>query len=186
MTKQSIAPGPFLVPMPIVLIGSKVEDRPNFMTAAFCSIVNFKPATLACGLSPTHRTCRGIVETGAFSVNLPVVDQVELVDHCGLVSGDRTDKSALFETFTGASGAPMISSCPVTAECKLIHTFPMKMDTLFVGEVLSVHADDRVLTDGAIDWNKLQPLLFTFPDKSYWRLGGRVATAWDVGKHYKR
>jgi hypothetical protein len=40
------------------------------------------------------------------------------------------------------------------------------------------------MTDGAPDWPKIAPLLFTFPDASYWRLGEHVAKAWSVGKGF--
>ena len=43
MVKKKIKPGPFLVPMPVVLVGSVVDGKPNFMTAAFSTIVNFNP-----------------------------------------------------------------------------------------------------------------------------------------------
>ncbi len=38
--------------------------------------------------------------TPPFSVNIPA-EMVEIVDYCGLVSGNHVDKSDLFETFTG-------------------------------------------------------------------------------------
>ena len=184
MTKTAIAPGPYLVPMPTVLVGSMVEGRPNFMAAAFCAIVNFRPATIACGLSPKHRTCRGIEAAGVFSINLPTVEQVEITDHCGLVSGDRVDKSTLFEVFSGSLGAPMIAECPVTAECRLVGSTPLAVDTVYLGEIVTVHAEESVLTDGELDWSKLRPLIFTFPKGHYWRLGEHVAKAWHVGKGF--
>jgi flavin reductase (DIM6/NTAB) family NADH-FMN oxidoreductase RutF len=184
MSKKTIEPGPFLVPMPTVLVGSVVEGRANFMAAAFCAVVDFRPPKLACGLSPKHRTCRGIVEHGAFSISVPSVEQVEVTDYCGLVSGDKVDKSALFDTFTGTLGVPMISDCPLTAECRLLNSIPLDVDTLYLGEIVSVHAEERVLTDGKVDWGKLQPLIFSFPGGHYWRLGEHVAKAWDIGKGY--
>lgn len=187
MTKQRLDPGPFVVPMPAVLIGALVEGRPNFMTAAFGSVVNFKPPAVAFGLSPKHRTCRGIEENRCFSVNLPSEEQVEITDYCGLVSGDRVDKSAVFKTFTGElAGAPMIEECALTAECRLLHSYPLAVDTVYIAEVVSVHADERVLSDGKLDWRKLRPMIFTFPDAAYWKLGDYLAKAWEVGKSMKR
>ena len=54
MTKVKIEPGPFVVPMPIVLVGADVNGKANFMPAAFLGIVNYKPVTVACGLNPKH------------------------------------------------------------------------------------------------------------------------------------
>lgn len=43
MVKTKLGPNPYLHPMPLVLIGAIVDERPNFMPAAFVGIVNFKP-----------------------------------------------------------------------------------------------------------------------------------------------
>lgn len=185
MARKSITPGPYIVPMPAILVGSLVEDRPNFMTAAFCGIANFQPPMIACGLSPAHRTCRGIEEHRQLSINVPSQDQVVVTDYCGLVSGDKVDKGALFETFIGAlDAAPMISAFPLTAECRLVKSVPLGVDTLYIAEIVGVHAEEEVLTDGEVDWSKVRPLLFTFPAPSYWRLGDFAGRAWSIGKQH--
>jgi flavin reductase (DIM6/NTAB) family NADH-FMN oxidoreductase RutF len=186
MSKVRLEPGPYIVPMPAVLVGATVEGRPNFMPAAFVSIANYQPPVVACGLSPTHHTCAGIAASGAFSVNLPDAGMVEVTDWCGLTSGKRTDKSAVFATVPGeVTGAPLIGRCRLTAECRLLSTVPFAVDTVYFGEVVAVYADEEVLTGGAPDWRKIAPLLFTFPDKSYWGMGEWVAEAWSVGKGFR-
>ena len=60
-----------------------------------------------------------------------------VTDFCGLVSGDKVDKSTLFETFTGSlPGAPMIASFPLTAECRLLQSVPLGVDTLYLAEIV--------------------------------------------------
>ena len=187
MAKIKLAPGPFVVPMPAGLVGADVDGKANFMTAAFVGIVNFKPPTIACGLSPTHHTSEGIVANGCFSINLPSSGLVEATDWCGLASGSSTDKSRVFDVIRGDStGAPLIRECRLTAECRLLQTVPFAVDTVYFGEIVSVYADEEVLTDGAPDWRKIAPLIFTFPDGGYWQLGEYVARAWSVGKGFKK
>jgi flavin reductase (DIM6/NTAB) family NADH-FMN oxidoreductase RutF len=171
--------------MPAVLVGATVDGKPNFMTVAFAGIVNFKPPVVACGLSPTHHTCAGIAAHGTFSLNLPGAELVEAMDYCGINSGKRVDKGGVFETFVGElENAPMIQTCRLTAECRVVKTVELAVDTVYFGEVVSVFIDDEALKEGAPDWAKIAPLLFTFPDKAYWRLGERVADAWKVGKDF--
>lgn len=187
MAKRSVKPGPYIVPMPAVVVGSVVEGRPNFMTAAFCGIANYAPPVIACGLSPSHRTCRGIETHRQLSINVPSEEQVVATDYCGIVSGDEVDKSALFDTFTGTlPAAPMIAAFPLTAECRLLQTLPLGADTLYVAEIVSVHAEEEILSGEQVDWRKLRPLLFTFPDPAYWRLGEYVAKAWSVGRQHPK
>jgi len=42
MKKIRLDPGPFVLPMPTVLVGATVNKVPNFMPVAFIGIVNFK------------------------------------------------------------------------------------------------------------------------------------------------
>lgn len=186
MAKRAIAAGPFVLPMPVVLVGADVGGRANFMTAAFLGIVNYQPATVACGLSPSHHTCRGIVENRAFSLNLPPAELVEAADWCGLHSGSKVDKSGVFDVFRGeVTGAPMISACRLTAECRLVGTQAFAVDTVYFGEVVKVWADEEALDGDQPDWSVVSPMLFTFPDKAYWKLGGFVARAWSVGRGFR-
>lgn len=186
MGKIRLEPGPFVLPMPTVLVGAVVDGVPNFMTAAFVGIVNYKPVVVACGLSPTHHTASGISAKGTFSLNLPGEDLVEATDWCGIHSGKRVDKSRIFETFRGElENAPMIKACRLTAECRLVQTFPFPVDTVYFGEVAGVYIDESALKEGAPDWSRISPLLFTFPDKGYWKMGDHVAEAWSVGKRFR-
>jgi flavin reductase (DIM6/NTAB) family NADH-FMN oxidoreductase RutF len=172
--------------MPTVLVGAMVNGVPNFMPAAFVGHVNFKPPIVACGLSPTHHTATGISANGVFSLNLPGTGLVEATDWCGMHSGKRTDKGAIFETFSGElENAPMIRRCRLTAECRLLRTVEFPVDTVYFGEVMNIYADESALKDGAPDWRRIDPLIFTFPDKGYWKLGEFVAEAWSVGKRYR-
>jgi flavin reductase (DIM6/NTAB) family NADH-FMN oxidoreductase RutF len=182
-TMKRLEPGPFVVPMPTVLIGADVNGKPNFMTAAFVAITNVKPPMIACGLNPSHRTCDGIIANQAFSVCVPSADMAEVVDWCGIASGHRDDKSRVFEIFRGdLVGAPMIRDCALSAECRLVQSTPYAVDTLYVAEIVSVYAKEECLTDGRVDWSKVSPLLFTFPDPSYWKLGAYVGKAWHIGR----
>jgi len=186
MSKISLKPGPYVLPMPVVLVGATVSGRHNFMPAAFLGIMNYDPPIVAAGLSPTHHTCDGIAENGAFSLNLPGPDMVEVTDWCGLQSGKETDKSGLFEIFTEKLDlAPMIRRCRLNIECRLVRTVELSIDTVYFGEIVGVYADEDAVKGESPDWRKVDPLIFTFPDKGYWKLGDYVAEAWSVGTDYE-
>ncbi len=186
MKKVRLAPGPFVLPMPTVLVGATVNGAPNFMTVAFAGLANYEPVIVAISVSPDHHTTAGIRANGTFSLNLPGPDLVEATDWCGIHSGKQVDKSKVFKTFAGElENAPMIEACRLTAECRLVKTVELQPDMVFFGEVVSAHVDESALADGAPDWPRIAPLIFTFPDKGYWTLGKRVAEAWNAGKNFK-
>ena len=184
--KQAIGAKTCLYPMPCVLVGANVQGKPNYLTVAYCGIVQHQPPMLAITLNKRHYTNAGIVENGTFSVNIPSASMVEVTDYCGLVSGRQHDKSALFDTFYGMLGtAPMIRACPLSLECKLREQLDVGgTNDIFIGEIIEVYADERVLTNGVPDIRKIDPIIFSMYDNNYWRIGPHLARAWSVGKEF--
>jgi hypothetical protein len=41
------------------------------------------------------------------------------------------------------------------------------------------------VTEGAVDFKKMKPMILSQPDMSYWGLGEPLARAWSIGKKYK-
>jgi flavin reductase (DIM6/NTAB) family NADH-FMN oxidoreductase RutF len=174
----------FFMPMPVILVGTQVNGKANFMTVGWCSRANAAPPMIVCGIGNHHYTPKGIAETKTFSVNIPSSDLLEKTDYCGLVSGEKTDKSHVFDVFYGSlKTAPMIEECPVTLECRLFQTVPLSTNTLFIGEIAGVYADGRVMKEGKPDFPEIDPLFLTMPDNRYWTLGKYAGNAWSAGKN---
>ena len=173
-----------LYPLPTTLVGALVNGKPNYITIAHVGIMDLGSVSL--GMSKVHYTNAGIKANGTFSVNIPSVKMVKETDHCGLVSGKTEDKSALFKTFYGKlKSAPMIEECTVNMECELIKTIDFPTHDVFIGKIAATYCDEAVLTEGVVDFGKVQPILFVMNDRSYWKLGDKFAKAWDVGKEPK-
>jgi flavin reductase (DIM6/NTAB) family NADH-FMN oxidoreductase RutF len=170
-------------PMPCSLVGANVEGRANFLTVAWFTMANPKPPCVLVTLNKAHYTNAGILENGTFSVNIPSADLAEQVDYCGLVSGRKVDKSAVFETFYGKlKTAPLIKECPFSVECRLMQTVELPQEQLFIGEIVAAYSEDRYLTDGIPDMTRMNPLLLIQPRKMYASVGPDVAPAWSIGK----
>ncbi len=177
----------FFVPMPVVLVGTQVGGRANFMTVGWCTRANANPPMIVCGIGSHHYTPRGIAGTGTFSVNIPSADLLEQTDYCGLVSGADTDKGDIFDLFYGSlKTAPMIRQCPVNLECRLVQAVPLPTNTLFIGEIAGAFADPAILADGKPDFPAIDPLLLTMPDNTYRKLGPAAGKAWSAGLKLKK
>lgn len=185
MGKINIEQKTFCLPWTQTILGSHVQGKPNFMALAWLTRVNFDPAMLGICVGKGHATNGGIRETGEFSINVPDVDMVEVTDYCGIVSAKRDDKSALFEVFYGRlKSAPLISSCPLTMECRVVQTVELPTNTFFIGEIVSLLTEDRCLSEGKPDVQKIRPFLLSMPDNRFWSLGEQVGNAWkDGAKH---
>jgi flavin reductase (DIM6/NTAB) family NADH-FMN oxidoreductase RutF len=186
MEKVSIGNNAFIFPMPVVLLGTQAMGKANFMAVGWVTRVNGNPPLIAVGINKSHYTPPFIVENGTFSICLPSEDLREKTDYCGIVSGERGDKSKVFDVFYGKlETAPMIRECPVCLECRLVKALDLPTHDMFIGEIMASYADESCLKDGKLDWEKVRPLLLTMPDNGYWALGERVGQAWSDGKKLK-
>ncbi len=187
MKKIAIDGNAYPYPMPMVVLGTLVEDRPNFMAVGWVARVNFQPPMIAVALGKGHYTNGGIHASGAFSVNIPGIDLLAKVDYCGLVSGRDEDKSALFTVVRGQkTGAPLIEECPLCMECKLITVLELPTNEVFVGEILGAYADPDRCSAGKPDITKIKPFTLTMPDNHYWEVGGSPGKAWSIGKKLRQ
>lgn len=186
--KRAVGARSYMYPLPVTLVGSLVDGRPNYLTISYCGIAQRKPPVILVTLGKLHHTNRGIKEEGTFSVNIPSTAMVEATDFCGLVSGMETDKSGVFETFFGTLGtAPLIKECPVNLECRVVQVLDLGgTNELFLGEIVEIWADEECLGErGLPDLEKVDPMLFSQPDHYYWRIGARFAKGWSVGKRFR-
>ena len=176
-----------LYPMPTTLVGATVNGRPNFLAVAHVGILNHgTPQYLSIGLNKSHYSNAGILENNAFSICLPSEDLMVETDYCGIMTGKKTDKAALFDLFYGElETAPMIHQCPVCMELRLHDVLDFRTHDIFVGELLQTYADEAVLTEGKIDISKVRPLLFDMSSIRYWSLGSEVGRCWNAGKALK-
>jgi flavin reductase (DIM6/NTAB) family NADH-FMN oxidoreductase RutF len=185
MEKISIGNNVFLLPMPMVLVGSRIKGRPNFMAVAWVSRVNASPNVMCVAIGNKF-TAEGILENKEFSINIPSVDLMPQTDLMGIVSGRDYDKSKEFDIFYGAlKNAPMICECPVMMECRLVKSVRLEVDTLFMGEVMNVWSEEKYLTNGAPDITKVSPFCLSMPDNRYWSLGKEIGKAWHEGMKLK-
>ncbi|WP_269848686.1 flavin reductase family protein [Methanosarcina horonobensis] len=125
----------FVYPMPVTLLGANLKGKANFMALGWVSRVNANPPMLGVGVHKSHYTPEGIMENRSFSVNFPHSEMVKKTDYCGLVSGEKVDKSGLFEVFYGElETAPMIKECTLNLECRLIETLEFPTNFFFLWE----------------------------------------------------
>jgi flavin reductase (DIM6/NTAB) family NADH-FMN oxidoreductase RutF len=170
-----------LYPMPTTIVGALVHGKPNYVTVAHVGIMELNSISL--GINKSHYTNQGIEQNKTFSVNIPSAKMAKETDYCGLVSGKNDDKTAIFTTFYGSlQTAPMIEQCCINMECELVRTIDFPNHDVFIGLIMETYCDESVLTDGVVDFGKVQPILFVMNDRSYWKIGSKLAKAWNVGK----
>ena len=173
----------FILPEPQTIVGSMLDGKPNFMALAWTTRLNYKPCLMGISVNQGHATNKAIRKTGQFSINLPSVDMVEVTDYVGLASGNRTDKSTVFDVdFGELENAPLIKECPVCMEFALVETVDLPTNTFFIGELKAAWTEERFLTEGYVDIEKVRPMTLSMPDNHYWAIGAKIGKAWHDGK----
>ncbi len=179
--------GPFnaLYPMPTTLVGTMVNGKPNFLAVAHVGILTHHH--LSVGLGKIHYSNQGIIENETFSICLPTQNQMVETDYCGIMTGKKTDKAALFDVFYGdLKTAPMIREFLINMELRLHEVLDYQTHDIFIGEIVQTYTDDKVMRDGLVDIAKLKPLLFDMASKKYWSLGPAIGECWREGKALKK
>jgi flavin reductase (DIM6/NTAB) family NADH-FMN oxidoreductase RutF len=165
MTKKALDAQTLLGPVPAALISCGREGgEKNIITLAWVGVVNSVPPMISIAVRPSRHSHGMIRESGEFVVNLPLDDQVAIVDGCGTLSGKNTDKFTHFN-LTPHQGilthAPGIAQCPVSLECRVRQTLQLGSHDLFIGEVVQVWVDEECLNDiGKADLTKTSLLGF--------------------------
>jgi len=180
-----------LYPYLPVIVGMNVDGKPNYITVGLVGWLCYDALSVSIGHKQYSN--RGIRQNGTFSVNQPSAALVKQLDFCGLYSGRKVDKAALFKNFYGSlETAPMIEECPVNIECRVIQTIERKIHTVFIGEVEAVYVSEECLKGEYPDVFKIDPILY-LPDRTkgtevgeYRTLGASLGQAWQIGRDLER
>jgi flavin reductase (DIM6/NTAB) family NADH-FMN oxidoreductase RutF len=185
MEKIKIGPMSYMSVMPTVLVGANVDRKPNYMTAAWATVACMVPPMVCVAVNKARYTSKGIEENRTFSLNVPSVRHVIATDYCGLVSGEREDKSRVFRSFYGKlETAPMAEECPVNIECRLFESVNCGSHILRIGEVVEIYADEVCTTEGKPDIMKVDPIVYA--QYGYFDVGELIGRAFSDGKKYQK
>jgi flavin reductase (DIM6/NTAB) family NADH-FMN oxidoreductase RutF len=169
------------LPLPLCLLGSVVDGKPNFCTVAWFTMIDDEPSLVGLLLGKKRRTRDGIAEHGCFGVSIVGKDMAMEADRCGMVSGYDRDKSDFLEVRYGElRHAPMAAKSPLAMECVLEREVEFAGTDLIVGRVKAVHCDRKCVRDGRPDLKLMDPLLYSMPGGPYYSLGDKVADAFQA------
>ncbi len=157
-------------PRPIAWVSTLSKSgQPNLAPFSFFTVVSAQPPQL--GFSPgprrtpqghvTKDTLRNIRDSGEFVVNIVTEDVAEAMN---LTSGEYEHSVNEFELAklnqrpSQNVRAPQVAESPVSFECKLRQILDFgdpPTGSFVIGEIVSVHIEERVLREGRLDGNAL-------------------------------
>lgn len=176
----------WLYPMPVLIVAAYDEQGvPNAMNAAWGGM--FTDNHIGICITESHKTTQNILVTKAFTVSMATAEQVVACDYVGIVSGNREPdkfaKAGFHAVRSEAVNAPIIEELPFVLECEMV-SYDEDSNHL-VGRIVNISADERILTDGKIDYRKLRPITYDPIAHHYIELGEVVGNAFSDGKQLK-
>ncbi|WP_331234106.1 flavin reductase family protein [Natronorarus salvus] len=113
----------------------------------------------------THRglkdTTRNVLETEEFVINAVTTPLVEKMDSTSatLEPGDSEFGWAnIAREESTAVSPPRVAESPVHLECILYDSMDVYNNRMILGEVIHIHIDDSLLTEGKVDSQKFDPV----------------------------
>lgn len=163
-----------IVPRPIGWLTSlDGEGRVNLAPFSFFNGIASDPPLVVAGINgapppvgmkDTLANCRA---TGEFVVNMATWDLREAMNLTSASVPADVDEMALAGLTPEPSELvkpPRVAESPIHMECKLHQvldmpcTAPGSRNTLIIGQIVGLHIDDSVLTDGLVDMAKVKPI----------------------------
>ena len=180
--KKSIGAGTHALPAPVWVVGTyDSAGKPNLMTAAWGGICNSRPPCIYVSLRKATYSHGNIMARRAYTVSIPSEHHLKEADWIGLASGRDADKfttTGLTPTRSKLVNAPYVEEFPVAIECRVVEIHELGLHTQFIGEVVDVKADESFLNPtGAIDIEKVKPLIFSPGNGAYYGVGAKLSDA---------
>lgn len=185
--KKSIGVKAIVFPTPVFIIGTyDKEARANAMAVAWGGICCSDPVCLSISLREATYTYANILESKAFTVNIPSEKYIKEADYFGIVSGRTEDKfsaTGLTPVKSEIVNAPYIKEFPFVLECTMLHAVKIGLHTLFVGQVKDIKVDeDSLAKEGFPDIDKIKPIIFNPANRTYYGVGKYLGDAFSIGK----
>ena len=186
--RKDLGPQTWLFPMPVLIIGSYDENgKPNAMNAAWGGIYDYNQIMICLS---AHQTTENIRKNRAFTVSFATVETVTASDYVGIVSQknepNKITKSGLNPEKASKVNAPIFTNYPLTLECEVVDIINEgEGGGNIIGNIVNVNVDENVLTEGKLDYKKLNFIAFDPSSAKYVKLGEEVAQAFREGLKLK-
>jgi len=165
MGKISFKPGTMLNPVPVVMVTCGTMEEKNIITIAWTGILNTEPPLTYVSVRKSRHSHGLIEKNGDFVINLCTEELAHAADFCGVKSGKDLDKFKE-QKLTAVQGdlvtCPMIEEAPVNLECKVVEIKSFPTHDMFIGEIVKVHVDEKLLNDnGKLQLEKAELICYS-------------------------
>ena len=186
---KSIAPKPWVLPQPVLIIGTYNENGvANAMNAAWGGQFDMKEIAIAMG---AHATTANLNRNGEFTVAFATRQTLIASDFVGIVSAKNDAKKMEKTGWTAVKAekvnAPVFTDFPMTLECRIKEKIDESAEGYYiVAEIVNILVDENYLAeDGKPDMEKMELIVFDPIHHGYIELGKTIGKAFSDDKALK-
>lgn len=166
MAKEKWKAGNMIYPLPAVLVTCRSKSgEDNVFTVAWTGTVCTNPPMAYISVRPSRYSYNMIKEAGEFVINLTTEEMAKATDYCGVTSGrdvDKFQRCGLHKEEADEVNVPMLVESPVNIECRVREAHEYGSHTMFVADVICVHADEKYMNEsGRFELEKSNPLAYS-------------------------
>ena len=157
MSKTVLKGATLLAPLPVVMVSVGDKTDSNIITIAWTGVVCSQPPRVYISVRHERHSYEMLKRTGEFVINFTTEKLLAACDYCGIRSGRDINKFAEMKFSKEPASqvaAPMIAESPINMECKVFDVLNLGSHDMFLADVLAIHVDDELMTDGKIDYRK--------------------------------
>jgi flavin reductase (DIM6/NTAB) family NADH-FMN oxidoreductase RutF len=123
----------------VVVVTSRLGDRPWGMTVTSFASVSADPPTVLVSLDSEGTSARAIAAWGSFGVSILAAEQRALARYAS-APGATKFLEAFAEGDDGAGANPVVAGALAHLECEVVEAVPMADHTVFFGRVSAARA----------------------------------------------
>jgi len=149
--------------MPVACVSVGNWDNSNIITLAYVGKVCMSPPIIAIGVHPARYSHKLLLDHPEFVINVPTVEQARVMDACGVTSGRTINKwqeYGLTKERGKVVSTPLIKEFPFNMECKIVGSQPLGSHTVFFGEVVENHIEEKYLKNGTTDGSLVDQIMY--------------------------
>jgi flavin reductase (DIM6/NTAB) family NADH-FMN oxidoreductase RutF len=152
---------PIVSPAAVISVGNWEEA--NLITLAWVARVVSEPPVMSISIRPSRHSFPLIEKLGEYVINVPSTENIREMDFCGTRTGKKINKWNELK-LTKEKGihvkVPLIKEFPINIECKVIKNLKHGTHSIYLGEVLAVHVDEKMLKVDKLDPLKQNQIVY--------------------------
>lgn len=177
-----------MVPQPVAMISTYDADgNVDVMNAAWIGVL--EEDMLIMSLS-SHQTTDNLKLNGALTISPATKKTAVESDFFGMVSAKRDPQKFARSGFhahpSDVVKAPVIDEYPLTFECEVASLGEEDGGFHLIAKIVRILVDDSILTNGNIDYEKMEPICLDAANHEYRVIGAPVCQAFHAGLALKK